>query len=195
MGKILAALAICAASLQADSWPAAQRTEIFSEDGKRFVRITPGESYGDTIGFAGAEKGKYAHAELFERAPDRSFRLAADFDLVNPVAPVDALLSNSGRLITFDNWHNAGYGKVVAIYSAEGELVKAYELEELYSAEALTDVQASVSSRWWRCKPQGWSDPTEQTLVYVHEQRGGYWVFSMSDGAKRYDAGESPCSE
>jgi hypothetical protein len=36
--------------------------------------------------------------------------------LKNPVAPVDTLLSNAGYLVTFDNWHNAGYGQVVAIY-------------------------------------------------------------------------------
>ncbi len=188
----MAALCLWATAAPADSWPAPQRQEVFSEDGERFVRISPGESLGDTVGFAGAEKGRYARAELYVRSADRSFQLSAEFDLVNPMAPVDVLLSNEGRLITFDNWHNAGFGKVVAIYAPDGGLVKAYELEELYEDDELSEVMRSVSSRWWRCKPEGWSDPAQQTRVYVHEFRGGYWVFSLADGANSYQAGKSP---
>ena len=41
----------------ADSWPQPQTKEVFSESREYFVRVIPGESLGDTIGFAGARKG------------------------------------------------------------------------------------------------------------------------------------------
>jgi hypothetical protein len=80
-----------------------------------FRAVTPGESLGDTVGFAGAKKGKYAAAEFYRRHPDRSYRLVAEARLLNPVAPVEFFVSNDGRLATIDNWHNIGYGKVVSI--------------------------------------------------------------------------------
>ena len=169
--------------------------QVFSQNGERFVRILPGESIGDTVGFAGAAKGRYGRAELYQRQPDRSYKLIADIELANPVAPVEALLSNSGALITFDNWHNAGYGKVVTIYTARGNRLAAKELKDLYSGETIEAVPTSVSSRWWRCRPFGWSDPAEQTKVFVHEFRGGYFVFDLTDGSHRYEAGSAPCED
>ncbi len=38
----------------ADSWPSAVIEEVFSESREVFVRVIPGESIGDTFGFAGA---------------------------------------------------------------------------------------------------------------------------------------------
>jgi hypothetical protein len=191
----LCCLALQASLLLADEWPGPKQTQAFSDDGERFVRILPGESIGDTVGFAGSAKGRYARAELYQRQPDRSYKLISEIELVNPVAPVEAMLSNSGALITFDNWHNAGYGKVIAIYSAAGKRLAAKELEDLYSAEHIAAVPASVSSRWWRCRPLGWSDPAEQTQVFVHEFRGGYFVFDLTDGSHRYESGSAPCKE
>jgi hypothetical protein len=48
-------------SARADSWAAPQVTEVFSASRDHFVRITPGKSLGDTIGFAdsaGGHRGK-----------------------------------------------------------------------------------------------------------------------------------------
>ena len=39
---------------------------------------------------------------------------------MNPVAPIDAFLTDRGYLATLDNWHNMGYGKVVAFYDPTG---------------------------------------------------------------------------
>jgi hypothetical protein len=131
------------ALLPADDWPGPKREEVFSENGLRFVRILPGESVGDTFGFAGAKKGHYARAEFYLRQPDRSYKLIAESELLNPVAPVNSMLSNSGALITFDNWHNAGYGNVVVIYSPSGERLAAKKLEDLYDDEALATLPMS----------------------------------------------------
>jgi hypothetical protein len=89
--------------LDADDWPGPRVVTVFSEDGHHFVRVTAGNDLGDTHGFAGAGKGAAARAEFYERQPDRSYRLVAEVDLLNPVAPVDMLLSDRGFLVTFDN--------------------------------------------------------------------------------------------
>ena len=163
----IALLTILPCLVAADEWPAAKMQHVFSGNGLRFVRIVPGEGYGDTVGFKGSKTGAYARGEFYEKQPDRSYKLAADVVLQNPVAPVDVLLSNRGYLLTFDNWHNAGYGKVVAIYRPNGELVRTYDLEALYPAKQLEAIPTSVSSRWWRCRPFGFVDPDEQTKAYV----------------------------
>ena len=158
-------LAIWPCLVTADEWPAAKVQHVFSGNGQHFVRIVPGEGYGDTVGFKGSKTGPYARGEFYEKQPDRSYRLIADVALQNPVAPVDVLLSNRGYVVTFDNWHNAGYGKVVAIYRPNGELVRTYELEALYASKQREAIPTSVSSRWWRCRPFGFVDPDKQTKV------------------------------
>ena len=72
--------------------------------------------------------------------------------LSNRVAPVSALVSDSGRyVVTFDNWHQVGYGDdVVAVYDgSNGTLLWKYRLEDLLSNEELCQIRCSVSSRWW----------------------------------------------
>jgi hypothetical protein len=191
--RLLAAAAVSFAvfgsdQLQADDWPAAKPITIFTEDASRFIRILPGVSLGDLVGFSGAAKGRYATAELYVRQPDRSYRLMRDVRLVNPVAPVNALLAPSGAFITFDNWHNLGYGRIVAIYAADGSLVRDYALEDLYPAQRLGALPRSTSSRSWRCAPNHFV-AAEGAEVYVPEHFGGHFVFQMKDGTFRYTPG------
>ena len=185
---------VCALRVTADDWPAATVQNVFSEDGRHFVRIIPGQSVGDTVGFASAPKGQYARAEIYARQPNRSYGLAADVALQNPVSPTAALVTNSGYLVTFDNWHNLGYGKVVAIYEPTGRLVRAFTLEQLYSEDRLKKIPLSVSSRWWRCAPHGFVDPGEQTEIYVFEHLGGTFTFKVQSGAFAYHPGRATCT-
>lgn len=188
-------LTILPCSVAADQWPAAKVQQVFSENGRHFVRIVPGEGYGDTVGFKGSKTGAYARGEFYEKQADRSYKLIADVALQNPVAPAESLLSNRGYLLTFDNWHNAGYGKVVAIYRSNGELVRTYELEALYTSKQIEAIRTSVSSRWWRCRPFGFVDPDEQTKVYVFEHFGGTFVFDLSTGKQEYHPGQASCQQ
>ena len=114
------ALAGAASPASADSWAAPQVREVFSASRDHFVRVIPGKAVGHTFGFAGpgkgAEKGAYAAAEFYQRQADQSYRLIKTTTLLNPVAPVDYFVSNDGRLVTIDNWHNRGYGIVLAVY-------------------------------------------------------------------------------
>ncbi len=168
----------------ADSWAAPQVTEVFSASRDNFVRITPGKSIGDTIGFAGSAKGPYAAAEFYARQPDRSYRLMHSATLLNPVAPVRVFVSNEGRLATIDNWHNAGFGKVVAIYDPAGRLVKAYELADLFPPAALKALSHSVSSIHWRGQAAYIRD--DQRTLYVHAATDGGFLFGLETGRFTY---------
>jgi hypothetical protein len=53
-----------------------------------------------------------------------SYKPLKEIELVNPVAPVEFFVSNDRYLATLDNWHNRGYGKVVAFYSPDGNHIK-----------------------------------------------------------------------
>lgn len=173
----------------ADDWASAVTKEVFSESREVFVRVIPGESIGDTFGFAGDKKGKYARAELYRKGDDKSYKLISQWDLLNPVAPVDLFVSNDGTLITLDNWHNMGYGHVVVFYDQNGKVVQGYALEELYPASLLAQVSMSKSSRWWRDKPVHFIN--NQAEFYVPDTVGGYFVFSMRTGKFQYKKKEA----
>jgi hypothetical protein len=184
---------ICAVRIAADDWPSPVVQNVFSDNGRYFVRVVPGTSTGDTVGFSGAKKGPYARGEFYAREPNRSYQLVADIALQNPVSPTDALVTNGGYLVTFDNWHNFGYGTIVAIYTPGGRLVRGFTAEQLYSPERLAKVPLSTSSRWWRCSPQGYVDPGEQTTIYVFEHFGGTFTFDVRDGTFEYHPGRAEC--
>ena len=175
---------IVAAPARADSWAAPTVTEVFSASRDYFVRITPGKSLGDTFGFAGSEKGPHAAAEFYARQPDRSYRLMHSATLLNPVAPVRFFVSNDGRLATIDNWHNAGFGKVVAIYDPAGKLVKAYELTELFPRAVVEAMPHSVSSIHWR--GQAAYVREDQRTLYVHAANEGGFLFGLETGRFTY---------
>ncbi len=182
-----AALLAVAAAAGADSWKAARTTQVFSASGEYFAQIVPGESLGDTFGFAGAKKGRYAAATLYARQPDRSYRVVADVALANPVAPVEAFVSDQGYLLTFDNWHNVGYGKVVAVYGPDGRAVRAYELAELVDPGRIDRIPHSVSSRHWRCAPTYLN--RDQKTAYFSDALGDEYVLELATGAFQRHAG------
>ena len=177
----IAALTCAFASVaQADSWAAPQVREVFSASRDHFVRVIPGTSIGDTIGFARAAKGKYAAAEFYQRQADRSYRLMHSATLLNPVAPVDIFVSNDGRLVTVDNWHNLGYGSVLAVYEAGGRLVKAYALTDLFSKSEIDRYPHSVSSIAWHNGPVYLNQ--DQRTLYLMIESGRDLVLGLTTG-------------
>jgi hypothetical protein len=151
--------------LCADDWPGAVTREVFSANRSYFVRISPGESLGETVGFAGAKLGKHAVAEFFHVQTDRGYRLDREIELLNPIAPVDFFVSNAGDLITLDNWHNVGYGSVLSLYRPDGKLVKAYKLAELFPKSQLDSFPHSISSIRWHKGP-----------TYIHEDQKIFYM-------------------
>ena len=156
--------------VRADSWPAAQITEVFSRSREWFVRVIPGTSIGETIGFEGAPRGTPAKAEFYRRASDRSYRLAQEITLQNPVAPVRFLVTDRGYLLTLDNWHNMGFGKAVASYAPGGRLVFAGELKDLFSSEEIDGFRRTVSSIWWRTETVYVRDGQQSIYVALSDQ-------------------------
>jgi len=132
-----------------DDWPGPQVRERFSASREFMVRIVPGNSWGDTVGFKGSSKGPYARAEWYRQDQTRSYRFLKEVTLLNPVAPVEFFVTDSCHLATFDNWHNVGYGKVAVFYGADGVVAHAYTLNDLFAAAEISGFEQSVSSIWW----------------------------------------------
>ena len=163
-------LVLAALPVRADDWPAARTKEVFSPSREYFVRMIPGK-----------RKGRHASAEFYRRAADRSYQLVAEANLLNPVAPVEFFVADNGHLVTLDNWHNAGYGKVVALYDARGKPIRAYELRELFDAEQIKRFPHSVSSIHWRKGPAYIRQ--DQTSALVTVAPGVDLLFSLENGA------------
>jgi hypothetical protein len=53
------------------------------------------------------------------------------FSLRSPWTPVDAVILDNGTLITFDQWHHAGFGEVCIAYSPVGNVLWSHTLEDL----------------------------------------------------------------
>jgi hypothetical protein len=168
----------------ADSWPGPTIKEVFSESREYFVRVLPGESLGDTSGFAGQKKGRYATAEFYRRGRDRSYHLVAEVSLLNPVAPLEFFVSDHGRLATVDNWHNVGYGKVVSIYDSRGQALRSYELRDLFHLEEIKSFSHSVSSIHWRNGPVYIRQDQKTLLITVRS--GADFLFGLESGRYQY---------
>lgn len=178
----LTALAVSSAG--ADDWPGPQTKEAFSASREYFVRVTPGDSLGDTYGFLGMKKGRYAAAEFYRRAEDRSYRLVAEANLLNPIAPVEFFVSNAGHLAAVDNWHNIGYGKVLSIYDSRGQVIHAYELKDLFREDEIKAFQRSISSIYWRNGPIYVRE--DQTTLLVTVRGGADFLFGLETGQYKY---------
>jgi hypothetical protein len=168
----------------ADDWPTPVVQEVFSKSREFFVRVTPGESLGDAVGFAGANRGEYAVAELFRLKMPESYELVSEWNLLNPIAPVDCFVSDQGHLITLDNWHNMGYGEVIAFYDRNGAVIKKYQLENLFPASLVDKISMSVSSRRWRSEPVRFIN--DQQELNVPDSIGGNFVFTVETGEFKY---------
>ena len=175
---------------QADEWAAAREQTYHSKNGLYHLRVIPGHDIGDTVGFEGAQKGRSARAVLAGPGPKDERHIA----LLNPVAPIEAIVLDDGAFLTFDNWHNMGFGKVAVLYARDGAVRWSHELEQLLSAEVVGLVPRSVSSRWWRKSPLEWTlegsaDAATLTVTLWNEDR---IQFHLSDGAVKYAAIENP---
>ena len=181
----IAALACAfAGAAQADSWAAPQVREVFSASRDHFVRVIPGTAVGDTVGFAGLPKGPYATAEFYRRQPDRSYRLTRTVRLLNPVAPVDYFVSDAGRMVTVDNWHNRGYGTVLALYDPAGQVVKAFALADLFAKPEIDSFPHSVSSRHWHDGPVYLNK--DQRTLYMMIASGRDLILNLETGGFAY---------
>lgn len=137
-----------ASPLRADSW-APPRARTVSSPGRTWqITIQPSAYATLQDAFQGAvEPGKGAIATLVCLSRPRETR---SFGLTNPVMPVDLLLLDDGRLITFDHWYRLGHGQVMTLYTAEGKVAWSRTLEALVGPQQAQIFSDSISSRHWR---------------------------------------------
>ena len=116
--------------------------------------------------------------------------------LLNPVAPIEFFVTDRGFLVTLDNWHNMGYGKVVAFYTPEDKPIRAYDLSGLFSKSEIEAFDHSVSSIRWRKFSGSYIRPGGDTLNVTINDTGGAFIFELSvlisiarPGAELFGAG------
>jgi hypothetical protein len=157
MTRLLAALLIgwllsASGAVHADSW-AAPTQEVYRSDNARWrLTVTPRE-IGSPLAYfeEQGDTGGRARGAL-ERLDDNGrWTTVWDGPLLNDVAPVSALVANSGRyVVTFDDWHFVGTREhVVVIYDADGAPIRSLSLADLLPDYYIEALPRSVSSINW----------------------------------------------
>lgn len=158
-------LSLLAAAVCADSWAPTKGAGLASPTGQVVVRVVPGTNIDATYGRSGAQKGNAATAIFYRLDSAANYVRYRDVSLLNPIAPVFAAVSDSGELVTLENWHNMGQGNgVVAVYSPEGKVLRSYQLADIYTEAEIKMFERSTSSIWWRCPSLPMFEPRTSTL-------------------------------
>jgi hypothetical protein len=110
--------------------------------------------------------------------------MIAETRLAHPVAPVEIFVADTGRLVTVDNWHNMGYGNIVSIHDSRGQLVRSFELGDLFSAAEIKSFPHSVSSIHWRKGPLYIREDQKTLLITVRS--GADFLFGLESGQYQY---------
>ncbi|HWM90938.1 MAG TPA: hypothetical protein VN493_09240 [Thermoanaerobaculia bacterium] len=148
----------------ADTWMLPTQTQYYSPDKSFYLDVTPKRlesqlkyfedqvSGKENAGAAEDEQATQARGALYARGSDGKYSRKSEFPLLNKVAPADALVSDRGDyFVTFDNWHNVGYGdQVVVIYRADGSVVRKLSLSDFLTEADIEKLSRTVSSIWWR---------------------------------------------
>ncbi len=193
---ILIAISSLVSVVTADTWALPKKQEYYSSTKKYYLEVTPKKLESQLKYFedkvegrknAGAVKdlkGNRAKGAFYARRADGGYYKKWEFPLVNEVSPVSALVANNGSyVVTFDNWHSAGYGDdVVVIYHSNGTLVKKFGLEDFLTEGDIETLPRSVSSIWWG--GEHFIDEANGLLVLkIVSDRKNPW----EDGAKFHD--------
>ncbi len=163
-------------SATADKWGQPSLSSAISEDSTIIVRITPGD------GFMHIDAEiKHAVADVYLWNGTTGYDFHRRVNLVNPAAPLEVFVDNNGYIITLDNWYKTGYGNAVVIYDPSGDVVKAYELTELFTDRVeFNKLSRSVSSLHWRCR--GLDAELNHGYFYVPHMLGGSFRFDYKKG-------------
>ena len=114
-----------------------------SKNGKYRLTVTPGDVQNYFYSHRQKVKTKPVYVEgskdqcigVLEKKADNGFAQLWEKELDNDVAPLSAIVSDTGKyVVTFDNWHSGGQGdNVVVIYNEKGDLLKKFALEDIAS--------------------------------------------------------------
>jgi len=163
----------------ADKWPEPLLSSTVSEDSSIIVRVTPGNGF-----FKLESEIKNAVADVYIWNGSNGYDYSRSVILLNPAAPLDIFVDDDGYIITLDNWYETGYGKAVVIYDQSGDIVKSYELTELFpDSVEFNKLSRSVSSLHWRCREL--DAEFNYGYFYVPHMLGGSFRFDYKKG--KYD--------
>lgn len=122
----------------------------------------------------GKDMGSYSSGSLYRIPPDKKYYKKWTIRLINEFAPVNALVSDSGFVVTFDDHHRAGYGdNVVVIYGPEGNLIRRFSLRDIASRWNISRMIHTVSSIVWR-SDKSYID-NERQVVVLNVVSKGTW--------------------
>ena len=178
----LAALALATPAL-ADRRPPPGPATYHSADRATRLAVTPDvDRLVDNRGGAATARGR-----LERRGAGGRWTTVWTKPLVNDTGPVSALVANGGtHVVTFDEWFARGTGPaVVAIYRADGSLVRTLALADLIPAAHIAALPRTVSSREWAGRHR--LSPDERHVI-VQVRRpgpgGGYLerAITLADG-------------
>ncbi|WP_440222268.1 hypothetical protein ACQQ2N_14380 [Dokdonella sp. MW10] len=145
----------------ADEWTSARTVIVNSPDGQWRGIVIPSSS-GEASTPSRHAIGHVQGDDRSTRRPDRAYARMQRREegrwmdmwegaLANPHAPVEALVSDKGFLITLDEWLERGYGEnVVVTYDEFGRIRCHWELDDLLPTLYVEHLPTSVSSRRWR---------------------------------------------
>jgi hypothetical protein len=120
-------------------------------------------------------------------------RLKWKAPLVNERMPYQAVISQTGDLITLNEHGSVGYRNAIVIYDQLGRATKAYELDDLLPAdeismnENMSKIPISISSRWWT-RDAKYYFFREPSRFYVVLPWGTALELLLKDGTFRYGA-------
>lgn len=155
------ALTLVTAPAVADQWLPPRTCKYRSADQSWRLTVVPRDIESplayfqdkvDGIEVAGAVPGNRQKTArgMMERWKNGGWRVVWDKPLLNEVSPVNAVVSSSGKAVTFDNWHSMGYGPdTVVIYDVHGRVVRALALEDFLPGEYVRALPRTASSIHW----------------------------------------------
>jgi len=156
------AVVLVTPAAQADSWRLPTTTHYTSADGTWRLTVEPralsnqGAYFRDQLDRKEKPGGVDGDAQTaaigtMERCVDGVCRRTWQRNLLNDVAPVEAIVTNEGRVMTLDNWHSMGFGPhAVVIYDTSGASVATFALTDFLPKGYVMALPYSVSSMHWR---------------------------------------------
>ncbi len=123
-----------------DSWQSPKEQIIESANGKYRLSLVPEDYKTKTPPTITLEKLHHHKNEIaYKRTP------------VNEISPVEIYVSDSGHVITLNDWLRSGYKHSLVIYDPKGNIIRDSALEDIFTEEEIKNkVKRSVSSRSWR---------------------------------------------
>ena len=122
----------------ADNWPSGTpKREVYYSSNRQYrFEVLPGQ---------------HCRGILFRSHSGKTPHKLWESKLINSVSPYDVFVPDDGNyVVTFDNFNNVGYGSdVIVIYTKGGRLIRSLALEDILTANELSKIPISISSRWW----------------------------------------------